>query len=784
MAQAIYTASFSSELNFSSHPSASLVGNPSIPADAVVTNVTFSVYCGVSTYNYNADTNMTLTDSSGRSTTIYDTTNTGDSNRIWATFGGAPSTQLDWNDLDSISLSGTNKLTVRTGYDATLTLDYLVYSECGAPETVTVGAENAAPGAKVTLSWAGATAGENNPITGYWVYRATEPDGTYTLLTSVSSTATSGSLAVTAPTTNDSSYYYKVRTVCANSAYDSEISVAYATLTCAFSSLTAPTSVAVNPTNASPGGKAELTWSGAMAGTNNSITGYEVYRATSVDGVYEYLTFVDSTDTFGGVDVTAPSTNGDVYCYKVLAVGSLDGYNSDMSATYAMLSCTYSAPTAPKTVTIDGSSSVYALPGISAQLSWSGATAGANNAITGYDIYRNGELYEADLTASTNTFTVETSPTPGTSYSYAIVTKGTHSDSTASQASVVYSYSDPTAPTDVSVSDDNPSAGSRVVLSWSGAAAGGYNDIQGYRVYRATEVNGDYTLVANVSSTVASSSTPVDVPSASGSTYYYRVETQGSVSMSGLSTVYATVTAGETSAGEDSDITVIVKPPKRKKRGLVLDDYDTAEEGWTLCELALSEPETQTSYVEVRGRGLGQVDMSTSLTNGDPRYISRDLNARLECSEWTRDERNELISVLTNKLHGQRVDIVLPDDPTRYVTGRVIVKTEYSDTAHASVALSAVCEPWRYSKTEKVVEVLVLDEAKEVMLSNEGRRVISPEVVVSGYGANVRLACNGSSWALNEGTYHLSGLELWRGNTLLTCEGFGTVIFKYREAIL
>lgn len=781
MAKATYTCTFSSELLFSSHPSASLSGPSTyLPDGAIVTNVEFEVYCGVSQYNYYADTDMTLTDGSGASTTIRDTCYTGSENRLWAEFGDEPGTQLDWNNLTTISLSGTNKLTVRTGQTATLTLEYMTYSKVGAPDAVTVGNANAAPGAKVTLSWSGATAGENNPIAGYWIYRATDPEGVYTLLTSVSSTATSGSATVTAPTTNGSSYYYKVRTVCANSAYDSDVSVVYATLTCAYSSLGAPTAVSVSPTNAAPGGEATLTWSGAMAGTNNSIRGYEVYRATSTEGTYSRLTTVTTTDTSGSLTVTAPTNNGNVYCYKVLALGTLTGYNSDMSSVYAMLSCTFSAPTAP-TLTANGEQTLYIKSGEAVTLSWTGATDGANNPITGYQLYRNGVSISTIPYPDITSVSLSSVTQAG---GYYVVAKGKHSTSSNSNVANVKLYTDPVAPTSVTVSNGNPLTGSRVVLSWANAASGTNNAVVGYRVYRSSEVNGDYKLVASLSTTATSGSSTVDAPPTAGGVYYYRVETHGVLSTSGQSSAYATVTAGEAPSGEDSDITVIVKPTKRKKRGLVLGEYDTAEEGWTLCELALTEPETQTNYVEVLGRSLGPIDMSTSLTGGDPRYGSRTLEARLECSEWTRDERNDVISVMTNRLHGQRVNIVLPDDPTRYVTGRVSVAKEYSDMAHASVALSAVCDPWRYSKTEKVVEVMLLDEETQVMLSNEGRRVISPEVTVSGYGADVRLTCGDGAWSLNEGTYHLSGLTLKHGNTMVTCNGFGTVTFKYREAIL
>lgn len=777
MPKVTYTCTFSATEYFSSHPSASLSGPSSLlPDGAVVTDVELRVRCGISKYKYTADTNFTLTDSSGASEDFKDTTYTGEETPVWLEFGDKPDSQLNWNNLTTISMFGTDKVTVREGNTATLTLEYIVYTNCTSPTEITVDPTSAAPGGSATLSWKGASGGENNPITSFSIYRATEANGIYNLLKELSPSY--DNWTVTAPTTNGASYYYKVRAY-GTPPYDGELSTAFATLTCSYSSVGAPTTVTVSPTNAAPGGEATLSWSGATPGTNNAIRGYEVYRATSADGEYTSIGTTKAAET--SMPVYASETNGESYYYKVVTLGTTANTDSGKSAVYAALSCTYSAPTPPTSVTVDGSSSVYALPDTEVRLKWDGASEGANNPITGYKVYVDGTLYSEE---DTNTASINV-PTHGVgAHRWTVVTLGTHSDGTASDAAVVYTYTNPTAPTEVTVSETNPAAGSRVVLSWKGAAGGGLNAITGYGVYRATEVNGEYKLIYSTSANADSGSCPVDAPSTAGSSYYYRVETMGEVSTSGQSSVYASVTAVEAPSIEDSDITVIVKPPKRKKRGLVLDDYDTATEGWTLCELALAEPETQTSFVEVLGRSLGPIDMSTALTNGDPRYLSRELSARLECSEGTRDERNDAISVMTNKLHGQRVDIVLPDDPTRYITGRVSVTTEYSDMAHASVALSAVCDPWRYNKTETVVEVMALDDETSIMLSNEGRRVISPEVTVSGYGANVRLACGADTWSLNEGTYHLSGLALKHGNTLLTCYGYGTLTFRYREAIL
>lgn len=119
------------------------------------------------------------------------------------------------------------------------------YDDRSAPGAVTV--NNATPdaGTNVTLSWNGAQDGGNyNAITGYDVYRATSPTGTYSLLTSVSSTSTSGSCSVTAPATMGSAYYYKVVTKCARTSSESS---AYATVTAkVYTACSAPSVVTLN----------------------------------------------------------------------------------------------------------------------------------------------------------------------------------------------------------------------------------------------------------------------------------------------------------------------------------------------------------------------------------------------------------------------------------------------------------------------------------------------------------------------------------------------------------
>lgn len=220
------------------------------------------------------------------------------------------------------------------------------------------------------------------------------------------------------------------------------------------------------------------------------------------------------------------------------------------------------------------------------------------------------------------------------------------------------------------------------------------------------------------------------------------------------------------------------------KRTLVLGTYDTARDGlWTLSALTLSDPEYQSKFTEVPGRD-GPLDQSTVLTDGVPRYGSRTLTATLESSEGTREEREARISQMINTLDGLRMNIVHPDHPQHYLIGRVRVQYSYNDMVHGAVTVTASCDPWLYAAIERMYTVAASETVQLLGLDNDGRRIVYPEVTVTGTGASVLLAYSDTSVALTAGTYKLTGLTLNPGVTPVYYCGVGTVQITYREAVL
>ena len=378
-------------------------------------------------------------------------------------------------------------------------------------------------GTSVTLSWSGAN-GTNNPITKYIVKQGA----------TVLGDTTSTSYSVTAPAAGNQLTF----SVTPIGTYSNGSAVSSPTLA-AYSNPTAPTSVRISIGGESVEsvevGKQEavtLVWSGATAGTANAITGYKVYRATSLSGTYSLLTSVDATVT--SVVVTSSSTNDGYYYYKVQTVCVYS--SSSPSSVYARIRSIWNAPT----VTSISLSQQIVAPGSQSILNFQVAS-GRNNPVSSIEVYQGSALL-ATVSASTTTYTVTSGGAAGDQVSFKIKPIGqeTTPESSFSDEVVLKSYGNVTAPSSIAVSNPTPDAGTNVTLSWSGAQAGSFNEIVSYDVYRSTSASGGYSLLA---SNVTGTSLLVAAPVNMGSSYYYKVSTDGRYSNSAISSNYAVVTS-------------------------------------------------------------------------------------------------------------------------------------------------------------------------------------------------------------------------------------------------
>ena len=223
-----------------------------------------------------------------------------------------------------------------------------------------------------------------------------------------------------------------------------------------------------------------------------------------------------------------------------------------------------------------------------------------------------------------------------------------------------------------------------------------------------------------------------------------------------------------------------------QKRKIIIGTYDTAVEGmWTLTAWAFSKATAQEDYANIPGHS-GPLDLSTVLTDGEPYYGAREFEATLESSEGTRMEREARINKMINKLDGWRFNIILPDDPLHYINGRVRVERLYNDLAHASIRVSATCDPWKYNNSETVVGLNATEEEQTAILINNGRLSVVPRITVTDGSVTVIYSADTRerTWTLSPGEYILADIYLKNGVAPIRYSGAGQITFTYREAVL
>lgn len=191
----------------------------------------------------------------------------------------------------------------------------------------------------------------------------------------------------------------------------------------------APTSCSVSSTLAT--GDVTLSWSGASAGTQNGITGYEIQRCESSDGSswgsWAALTTVSTSATSGSTSVAPPSTAGNYYKYRVRTLGAAgSSYYSGWKESTNTLRRNWTACGAPTACSVS-----EIISNSNATLSWAGSTDGYGNTITGYEVQRcessdgaSWGSWSALETTTGTSLSVAPSSTYGNYYKYRVRAQG------------------------------------------------------------------------------------------------------------------------------------------------------------------------------------------------------------------------------------------------------------------------------------------------------------------------------------------------------------------------
>lgn len=376
------------------------------------------------------------------------------------------------------------------------------------------------------LSWTG-NAGTNNNIISYDIYR----NGVAWQNT------TSKTYSVVSHTTVGSSYYY---TIYPKGKYSTGSGVKSPTYySCSLPTL--PKVFTSSPAIPDATTQFTISWSGANDGTLNAITGYEVYKSSTLGGTY---TLFASTSSLSTTD-TSHGTMGSSYFYKIKTIGA--SISSGLSNALTVTSQTYTVPNPPYTVLL--SKNYTLVPNESITLSWSGATAGTNNAITGYNVYRSttsgGSASFVGTTTDTS-LSVISNESYGGKYYYTVRTKGTKTgflEGVASTEALIETadYTKCSNPSGLNINGGSVSITIDAVsasFTWSASNAGINNAVTGYFIQEqvlnsSNAVVNDWRSATNLSSEVSNTTatTSILVYPPTIMAYYkkFRVKAVGSV---------------------------------------------------------------------------------------------------------------------------------------------------------------------------------------------------------------------------------------------------------------
>lgn len=227
----------------------------------------------------------------------------------------------------------------------------------------------ATPGnAKVDLSWNAVNA---TGVTGYNVYRSTDPNTPAAAWTKVTPSPVAATSYAVTELTNNTTYYFAVTSVTTGdeSAFSSTASAKPVQ-----PADTTPPGVPANVQAAPGDGSAQVSWNAVVAG---DLAGYRVYQATNANGPWTLRTpNAISATTFPATSLT----NGTAYFFQVTSIdtsGNESARSSTASATPAP-GADETPPPVPGAVVASAGSG-------SANLTW-----GPSNAVdlAGYKVYR------------------------------------------------------------------------------------------------------------------------------------------------------------------------------------------------------------------------------------------------------------------------------------------------------------------------------------------------------------------------------------------------------------
>ena len=148
--------------------------------------------------------------------------------------------------------------------------------------------------------------------------------------------------------------------------------------------------------------------------------------------------------------------------------------------------------------------------------------------------------------------------------------------------------------------------------------------------------------------------------------------------------------------------------------------------GLVLTNKTLGLPTPKTSSVDIEGAD-GVIDTSEVLC-GEIKFNNRTLEFEFTMTT-DYDDYHELITDITNYLHGRKLKIILDEDDKYYYVGRCQINEWSSDKRIGKIVIKCDCEPYKYM-SDKCISTANINGTTHVKVF--GRRMtVNPIIEVT-----------------------------------------------------
>lgn len=207
-------------------------------------------------------------------------------------------------------------------------------------------------------------------------------------------------------------------------------------------------------------------------------------------------------------------------------------------------------------------------------------------------------------------------------------------------------------------------------------------------------------------------------------------------------------------------------------------------------------PDVKKVLVDLPGSD-GVIDLTESLT-GYVKYGNR--KGSFEFRVHTKRDWVDVYSTIMDYLHGQKMKIILDDDPGYYYLGRAYVNEWKSQKNNSVIVIDAEVEPYKYELFGSLEEWewdpfnfetgiireygnIEVDGNKTITIDGNRRPVVPKFTIASTDGNGMRIrqtTGNNRTYTVQDGTVRIPEIVIVEGINKIRFDGYGTVSIGYR----